>query len=300
MEFAGHAHLWILFSLISAFAHASRLAVTKHLSFSFSAEALTLYVNLASLIVTLPLILWNHHFPLSQPLYVGALLCGGALSVGGGWALNIAIKRGEISLVGPVLTLTPGFVVLIEWLITGQLPSTTGAFGLVLLMLGSYVLSLEAGNAHWLAPLTRLFSNPGSLFALTAALCFAAASTFGRVAIQLSDPLSFAVMVALINPLLLFGLFSLRQRGFYREVFDPGVLRHGRSLLALGLLFALMRVADQIALSLTLASYAMAVKRSAGLFAVVLGRWIYAEERVLAKLAGTAIMLFGLLALTLT
>ncbi|MBK1649811.1 EamA family transporter [Rhabdochromatium marinum] len=299
MDLAGYAHLWILFSLLSAFFHASRLAVTKHLSFDFSAQTLTLYVNLSSLIVTFPLIIWNHDFPLHQPVYVAAVLCGGILSGLGGWALNIAIQRGEISLVGPVLTLTPGFVVAIEWLLTGQLPSLGGACGLGLLMLGGYVLSIEPGIGHWSAPLVRLVTNPGSLFTLAAAFCFAAASSFGRLAIQLSDPLSFAVMVALINPLVLVIIFRLQQRDFVRQAFSRKLLQHSRALLALGVLFALMRLADQIALSLTLASYAMAVKRSAGFFAVLLGRWIYREERLLTKLAGTAVMLLGLLCLTL-
>ncbi|MBK5970849.1 MULTISPECIES: EamA family transporter [Thiorhodovibrio] len=299
MDFAGYAHFWILFSLLSAFFHASRLAVTKHLSFSFSAQALTLYVNLASLVVTLPLIIWYHDFPLHQPAYVGAVLCGGLLSGFGGWALNLAIQRGEISLVGPVLTLTPGFVVAMEWLLTGQLPSLSGALGLGLLMLGSYVVSLESGMRHWSDPLVMLVKNPGSLFTLAAALCFAAASTFGRVGIQLSDPLSFAVMVAAINPVMLYVIFSLQNRDFHREAFSPKVLQHGRSLLSLGVLFALMRIADQIALSLTLASYAMAVKRSAGLFAVVLGRWFFDEARLLVKLTGSAVMLLGLIVLTL-
>lgn len=300
MDFTGYAHLWIVFSLLSAFFHASRLAVTKHLSFSFSAQALTFYVNLASLAVTLPLIVWNHHFPLHQPVYVTALLCGGLLSALGGWALAIAIQRGEVSLVGPVLTLTPGFVVLIEWLLTGQMPSATGATGLALLLLGGYVLSIQPDRSGWFTPLVQLVTNPGSLFTLAAALCFAAASAFGRVGIQRSDPLSFAVMVALINPLILFVLFSLQHRDFARELFSVRVLQQGRALLVLGVLFALMRLADQIALSLTLASYAMAVKRSAGLFAVVLGRWLYREERLVAKLLGTAVMLGGLLLLTLS
>lgn len=299
MEFSGYAHLWIFFSLLSAFFHASRLAVTKHLSFDFSAQALTLFVNLVSLAVTLPLVVWHHDFPLHEPDYVVALLSGGLLSGLGGWALNSAIKRGEISLVGPVLTLTPGFVVLIEWLLTGELPSLPGALGLGLLILGSYVLSIESGSGPWTAPLVQLISNPGSLFTLAAAFCFAAASTFGRVAIQLSDPLSFAVMVALVNPVILFAIFSLQRRGFHREILSVGALRHIRGLVALGVLFALMRLADQIALSLTLASYAMAVKRSAGLFAVVLGRWYYREERLIAKLAGALIMLGGLLLITL-
>lgn len=296
---AGQAHLWIVFALLSAFFHASRLAVTKHLSFNFSAQVLTFYVNLASLAVTLPLIVWNHDVPLHQPAYVTALLCGGVLSGLGGWALSIAIARGELSLVGPVLTLTPGFAALIEWLFTGQAPGVTGAAGLALLILGSYVLSIEPGQADGLASWVKLVINPGSVFALAAALCFAAASAFGRVGIQHSDPLSFAVMVAVINPLILFVLFRLQTRDFAREVFAIKQSGQIQPLLVLGVLFALMRIADQIALSLTLASYVMAVKRSAGLFAVVLGRWLYGERRLLAKFAGTLVMLGGLVLLSL-
>jgi uncharacterized membrane protein len=119
MDFSDLAHLWVLFSLASAFFHASRLAVTKRLSLSFSTEVLTLYVNLASLVVTLPLVIWHHHFPFENPGYLMAVLWGGVISGLGGWSLNEALHRTEVSLVGPVMTLTPGFVIVIEWLLTG-------------------------------------------------------------------------------------------------------------------------------------------------------------------------------------
>jgi hypothetical protein len=61
-----------------------------------------------------------------------------------------------------------------------------------------------------------------------------------------------------------------------------------RPLLLLGVLFALMRIADQIALSLTLASYAMAVKRTAGLFSVLLGHWYYGEGHLAARASPAA------------
>lgn len=297
MELSELAPYWILFSLLSAFFHASRLAVTKHLSFTFSAQALTLYVNLASLLVTFPLIVWNHDFPLGDPLYVTMVLTGALISGLGGWSLNHAIKQGEISLVGPVMTLTPGFVILIEWLTTGDLPSAMGFLGIALLVAGSYVLSIDRGMPHWYTPLVRLFQDAGSLFTLIAALCFAVATTFGRVAIQLSDPFSFAVMVALINPIVLFAMFSIQDRRFYRQVFNENLRRDAKPLLALGVLFALMRIADQIALSLTLASYAMSVKRTAGMFSVLLGKLLYGEHHIPEKLLGSAVMLAGLFAL---
>jgi len=297
MDFAAFAPSWILFSLLSAFFHASRLAVTKRLSFTFSAQALTLYVNVTSLLVTLPLIFWNRNFPLGDSRYVAVVLIGALISGLGGWSLNYAIKKGEISLVGPVITLSPGFVVLIEWMTTGDLPGSMGVAGVALLIAGSYVLSIDRSMAHWYTPLAGLFNASGSLFALLAAVCFAVATTFGRVAIGLSDPLSFAVMVALVNPVVLFVLFSLQDRRFYREVFNRHLRREARPLLALGLLFALMRIADQIALSLTLASYAMSVKRTAGMFSVLLGKFLYHEHHIPERLLASAVMLVGLFAL---
>ncbi len=298
VDFAAFAPFWIVFSLLSAFFHASRLAVTKHLSLSFSVRALTLYVNLASLVVTLPLILWHHDFPLHEPVFLTVVLLGGGLSGVGGWALNTAIHRSDVSLVGPVMTLTPGFVVVIEWLVIGDLPGGFGLFGLLLLVAGAYVLSVEREQADLLAPLRRLFTAPGSVFTLIAAFCFAAASTLGRVGVQMTDPLSFSVIVAIVNPVVLFTLFSLQDHRFYREAFPPNLRQELRPLLLLGVLFALMRIADQIALSLTLASYAMAVKRTAGIFSVLLGHWYYGEGHLAARLAGSAVMLVGLAILT--
>lgn len=294
MEFAAFAPYWIVFSLLSAFFHASRLTVTKRLSLSFSVRALTLYVNLASLVVTLPLIFRHHDFPLHRPMYVAAVLLGGGISGAGGWALNVAIHRSDVSLVGPVMTLTPGFVVIIEWLVIGDLPGALGLLGLALLTAGAYVLSVEREQTSLLSPLRRLVLAPGNLYTLIAAFCFAAATTLGRVGVQMSDPLSFAVIVAIVNPLVLFMLFSLQDRRFYREALPINVRRELGPLLLLGVLFALMRIADQIALSLTLASYAMAVKRTAGMFSVLLGHWYYGEGHLAARLAGSAVMLIGL------
>jgi len=298
MDFSGLAHLWILFSLASAFFHASRLAVTKRLSLSFSTEALTLYVNLVSLLLTLPLVIWHHDFPLHEPGYLVAVVLGGVLSGLGGWSLNAALRRTDVSVVGPVMTLSPGFAIVIEWLLTNALPGPFGLLGVLLLVAGGYILSLGGQGTSWILPFRRLLLNPGSLFATIAAACFAAASVFGRIGIQMSDPLSFSVLVAVVNPLVLWILFTLRDRRFHTRLITPDLRREIRPLLVLGLLFALMRIADQIALSLTLASYAMAVKRTAGVFSVLLGRWFFDERYVVAKLLGSLVMLLGVLALT--
>jgi drug/metabolite transporter (DMT)-like permease len=106
------------------------------------------------------------------------------------------------------------------------------------------------------------------------------------------------VIVAIVNPIVLFTLFSLQDHRFYREVMPPDLRRQLPPLVLLGVLFALMRIADQIALSLTLASYAMAVKRMAGTFSVLLGHWYYGEEHLAARLVGSVVMLVGLVVLT--
>lgn len=292
-------YLWVLVSLTSAFFQASRIAVAKQLSFSFSAQALTFFVNFASLCVTLPLIIWHHDFPLHNPDYLTAVAVGALLSGLGGWSFNHAIKISEISLVGPLITTTPGFVIIIEWLVHNAMPSTMGLFGILLLCVGSYILSLNA-RIRWFHPLLLVFSNPGSHFALIASACFASASTLGRKAILLSDPLSFAVMVALVNPIVLLLIFSVQNRSFYKEIIGSNARAHIQNLGLLGILFALMRLADQIALSMTLASYAMAVKRMAGVFSVLIGHFLFREPRMRVKLVGSTVMVLGVLVMIRT
>lgn len=297
MDLTQLAPFWPLFPLLAAFLQATRLALTKVLSLDLPVPVLTLAANLASLLVTLPLVIWHHQFPFHDPVWAGALLAGSLLSGLGGLALTTAVARGEVSLVGPVMTLTPGIVVILEGLLIGDLPGPRGLFGLALLMAGAWLLTADEAPGPWYRPLTRLLSAPGSAWTVAAALCFAGAATFGRIGIARSDPLSFAVIVALINPLALWLFFSLREPGFHRQlapILAPG--RRGR-LLLLGVLFALMRLADQIALSLTLASYAMAVKRTSALFAVLLGRWCFDEGHTRLRLAASVVMLLGLLAL---
>jgi len=287
------SHAWVLVSLLSAFFQASRIALAKQLSFSFSAQVLTFYVNFASLCITLPLIVWHHNFPLDNPRYLSAVLVGALLSGLGGWAFNYAIKVSEISIVGPLITLTPGFVIVIEWLILGDVPSSMGFLGIALLCTGSYILGLNVLRKHWYTPFVRLFINHGSRYAVVASICFATASTLGRAAIQLSDPLSFTVMVAIVNPMVLFIMFSLLDHNFYCEVFGSHTRKYVGSLALLGVLFALMRLADQISLSMTLASYAMAVKRMTSVFTVLLGHYLFNERRVKGKLLGSIIMVVG-------
>ena len=291
--------LWILFSLASAFLQASRIVVTKKLSLDFSSQALTFYTNLASLVLTLPLISRFHDFPLHNPHYLGAVLAGALFSGLGGWAFTYAIKHSDISIVGPVMTFTPGFVVLIEWLILGDVPSPTGLFGLGLLITGGYILNLRRTDRHLWLPLQRLIQNRGSRFALIATACFASAATFGRSAIQLSDPYSFAVTVAIVNPIMLFLLFSIQAPGFQRELTGRAARDNIGKLLLLGALFASMRLADQIALSMTLASYATGVKRMSGVFTVLLGMWLFKERSIKPRLLGSLVMIGGVYALTL-
>jgi drug/metabolite transporter (DMT)-like permease len=291
------AHLWVVFSLLSAFFQASRIAVTKQLSFIFSAQALTFFVNFASLCITLPLIIWHHDFPLQEPRYLSAVLAGALLSGFGGWSFNYAIKISEVSIVGPLITLTPGFVIIIEWLLLGDMPSETGFLGIGLLCAGSYILSLDGVRRDWLGPLLRIFSNPGSRYAFIASFCFACASVLGREAIRLSEPVSFAVMVAIINPVVLFIIFSTQNLGFYKELIGSKARAHIGALALLGGLFALMRLADQMALSLTLASYAMALKRMAGVFSVIIGHYLFREPRMPIKLLASVIMVLGVLAM---
>ncbi|PYO45628.1 MAG: hypothetical protein DMD84_28175, partial [Candidatus Rokuibacteriota bacterium] len=78
-----------------------------------------------------------------------------------------ASARGDISIVGPMLALSPVFTLLPDALLSGTLPSALGWLGLGLTMIGTVSLS---GGSSWPERLRTLLARRDALDALGAAV----------------------------------------------------------------------------------------------------------------------------------
>src|SRR5690606_20512891 len=63
-----------------------------------------------------------------------------------------AIKRSELSVTVPLITLTPLFMLLTSPIMIGEFPSPLGIVGIVLIVVGTYISNLSQDTKNFFAP----------------------------------------------------------------------------------------------------------------------------------------------------
>lgn len=240
-----------------------------------------------------------HGVPPVSPLFWGVLALNCTLNVGASYLFLSALRAGELSLTYPLLALTPLFVIPVELVLLGELPRPLGAAGIVLMVLGIYLLEFTWGRRGGpLAPFRALAESPGARRSLAVAAIWSVTGTLDRVAVLEASPAFYGAALAAGVSLLLFVLARVIGGSAFpaRSLATPS----DRRLLAVhGLLFALMFILQMEALRLALASYVLSVKRTGALLAVVLG-WLAFRERAPARrLLGATVTVTGVAILAL-
>jgi len=203
-----------------------------------------------------------------------------------------ALKSSPISLSIPFLAFTPVFIILTGWLILGEKITPAGLAGILLTVAGAYILNLN-NSMGILGPFMAIFKETGSVLMLTVALLYSITSVLGKKAVLLSNPLFFAcfyfIITGLAVLLMAFGAnFLLKNSSSTFQALKPRLEWWG-----VGLCQTLMVLTHMWAISLTQAAYMIAVKRTSLLFSVFYGKFLFGEERISERFAGTSLMVAG-------
>jgi drug/metabolite transporter (DMT)-like permease len=208
-----------------------------------------------------------------------------------------AIKIAPLSLTVPYLSFTPVFSMITAAVLLGESVSLQGFFGILMVTVGAYVLNMEESVRHPLAPMKAILRSPGSRRMLVVALIWSLTSTLGKKGVQLSDPVFFGVayMALLFISLTFITGWRLVRKGV-------AVNFRGRNVLWLtlaGLATALAMISHFHAIELVQVSYMISVKRTSLIFSVLCGGLVFKEEHIRLRLAGTCVMLSGVVAIYL-
>lgn len=244
-----------------------------------------------------------------------ALLVSGAVNAVATPLVVLALRRSDLSLVAPVTSLTPLFMIGTGAVVLGEVPGGTGMVGVTVIVVGAYLLSISDRSAGALAPITALVRDPGARLMLLVAFLYSISATYDKVGTRASDPLAWAASIHAVTALALVPVLAWRGRrngagsllGRNRPRSSdlaprPAGLQMLRgpvpAILLAGAFTAIGAAAQMTALMLTLAAYVIAVKRTSTLFSVVLGGSIFREERVGERLLGAVVMLVGFVLVT--
>lgn len=218
------------------------------------------------------------------------------LAVGANWLIIEAVRRSDLSLLGPINAYKPWVSLLPSWFLLGELPRGTDWVGMGLVLVGSLVLGGGASNApgrSW-----GFFLDRGAQLRFLALVFSSAEAVTLRRAISMSDPLrAFAAWVLL--GFLVAVPFAWKARAACPR--DSGVLLRGLPAgLALALTTGLMQSSTLVVLDSLPTGVALSFFQLSAILSVFLGRAFFREPQFGRRLAGASVMSAGAVVLVLS
>ena len=285
--------LWFLLSSGTALCEALKDVTGKQALKSLDEYSVLLGFSTVGALLMGSFMLMTEGVPTLGPRYGLALLVGGGLNILAFTLYFRAIKTADLSLTVPLVTLTPLFLLVTSPIIVGEWPTGLDAVGVVLLILGSYVLNLKPSEGFTLAPLQAITANAGSRTMVCVAFLWSITSNFDKVGTLNSSSLFWGMSLFTTVALGMVPFVAQRnlQKGL-QHVVSP--LRVQAKFVILAGIFIAIGVSLQFA-ALTMAPVAqvIAVKRMSALISVGFGYFLFGETDLRERLLGASIMVSG-------
>jgi drug/metabolite transporter (DMT)-like permease len=199
-----------------------------------------------------------------------------------------AISISPLSLTLPFLSLTPVFLIGTSHIILGESPNKTGLMGIILVVIGAYLLNIHTIKRGILEPLKAVGKEKGSVLMIIVAFIFSITANFGKVAVQHSSPIFFSVFYSILLSAFLFLIVSFKTKRVLTKIVSQPLL-----FLFIGIAMAIMIITHLKAISLVEVSYMISVKRLSLLIGVIYGAVFFKETNIKERLLGSSVMVMG-------
>ena len=231
-----------------------------------------------------------------------ALISDGILNVIATILQLKAMKHSDLSLVIPLTSFTPLFLLIMAPLILGQYPTFLGIIGVILIVIGSYILNIkrrilttQRKNSDYLDPFKAMVKEKGPKLMLIAAFLLSITSSIDKIGISNSSPLFWAVSVHVFTSVT---LAPVLIHEFHNHTKLTGM--DIKLLFAVGIFSALSLVTQYIAITALLVPYVIAIKRTSAIISVLFGYLIFKEKGIKGRLAGSVVMVIGVIFIVLS
>jgi len=232
-------------------------------------------------------------------IFLAALLASVVLN----WAATLlstyALAKVDASLVSPLLSFNPAFTLLVAWLTLHEMPGPIQTIGILVILLGAYLLEVEEARMGFLAPLRMLARQPGTVLAIIASALWGTTTVLEKLAIEHMSPPSGPfvalagtfLMVVLLTPnafLLPRKTEAAAQQGTW-----SGLRAHLRALALAILISGIAPLFGFTAIATGLVGDVTALFKLSAVF-TILWAWLFlGESNIRQRLLGAAMMIVG-------
>ncbi|MFB6182186.1 MAG: EamA family transporter, partial [Candidatus Magasanikbacteria bacterium] len=224
-----------------------------------------------------------------------ALIVSGGLNVFATILFMKSIQESDLSLVVPMISFTPLFLLVTSPIIVGEFPDMYGLIGVILIVVGTYILNLKEKDKGVFAPIKAIFQKKGPRLILGVAFLWSITSNFDKWGVQASSSYFWVFASTLFISIILF-FIMLR----YSEDSLNTVKKNTKALVPIGAVNGLKLTFQMAALNFTLVPYVISIKRTSILLSMIVGFFFFRErENISQRLVGGVLMLAGVIFITL-
>ena len=242
-------------------------------------------------LIALPILFHIVPSQLGLSFFANMLFCV-LLAVAGNSLIVAALKRTDLSVLGPINAYKSIVSLVLGIFLLGEIPTLLGVLGMLLILAGSYffvdqVSTQKEGNAY-----LQFFKDQGVQLRLAALVLSATEAIFLKKAVLLSSPLVTFLFWCVLGALVaaIFVLVLLKT-----ELHDDGVRlkQQVSTYLLLALTTGLMQFSTLHTFGVLQVGYSLALFQTSALLSVLFGYKFFREENILQRLLGTSIMVAG-------
>lgn len=285
---------WFFFAISTAFLESVRDIFNKKTVSQIDEYILVFSFNLLTAIFAFPLLFFNETPTLGNNFFY-ALIAIGIFNTIAFLLFFKAIKASDLSIVAPITTLSPIFLLITSPLLVGEFPNFIGILGIFIIVIGAYVLKFQNKSQGYLAPLKSLFSEAGPKLMFGVVLLWSITANVDKIGVQNSSPIIWTITAHLSV-----AVFILPIVFWFSKINIQDIKSNFRNLILIGFINTLAILCQMSALQLALVSFVIAVKRTSALFNVLWGWLIFKEQGIKERIAGSIIMILGVVVITLS
>lgn len=200
-----------------------------------------------------------------------------------------AIRDHPLSLTLPYLAFTPVFATVTGFLLLGETVTARGLAGILLVVVGAYLLNVTPENGRGLlAPLRAIARDRGARLMLAVSFIYGFTAVIGKGALQYMPASQFGPFYFSLLGIATLLVFAFAKGGVVRVL-----ARQPGWHLAIGVVMAAMCVTHFLALEQVETAYMLTVKRTSLLFGMVFGAYWFAERGLAKNLVAGSLMVVG-------
>lgn len=284
---------WFTLALISAVFSAASAISEKKALFSLSAINFSFIVSVITLFFSIPFFV-SIDYGIITITNILILFFKTLLGCAAFFCVMQSIKNLEISEALPLLALTPGLVAICGFLFINDQLKFIEWVGIILMMVGTYLLELKKNNNNLLTPFKSLFHLSKYSYVFIALILFTITSLIDRVLLKdyRLPPYTFMAFQQLFYAFIFTIVILLKNKNIilpFKKIQSDAIIW----ILLVAIFTVIYRYTQIEATKLAPVALVISVKRLSVLMAILLGGKLFKEESLFRKAIATIIILIG-------